>query len=238
MGLYLAFEGIDGSGKSKQLNLLSNYLKQQNFSVLTTSELGSCHDALCSAMRELILSDKYQSNELTYQMLLAANSFQHSEKVLKPLLNEYDFILSDRSIISNLVYGFCSELEDSLINMLFYLDRTRILPHLVVYLDIDPNVASARRQKRTPETFNNNGKDRIESKNLEFQINLRQQYLSLLQSKNYDYLTIDAALSIEQAHYSIIDRLKNFLKTSNLHGHLLDFDNNLKLVQRINKWLE
>lgn len=215
---YIAFEGIDGSGKTKQLSLLENYLVNQGYKVLITKEFGSLHDDACINLREFALNSKYGFDELTGQFLFAACSSQHSEKVLTPALEEYDFILSDRSIESNLAYGppalaeaysdkfTLDQLRETIYN-LFFLDQRRVSPDSIIYLNVDPEVTWSRIGKREQESFKD-GVDRIEDKGLQFQRLVKEEYARRLE-QNKNYVAVDCNnLTIEQTHQQILKQLK------------------------------
>lgn len=204
--VYIAFEGIDGSGKTKQIDLLHKHLASSGKKVLLTRELGSIHDSACSKLREVYLCSKLQMDDLAAQFLLASCSIQHSEKVIKPNLQSYDYILSDRSVESNLAYGYALGFEKSLINQIFLQDCRRIRPDLIVYLDIDPKIAYARSKKRALEF---DQVDRIESKGIEFQKAVREFYLERLVSFPKNSFQVNASqLSIQETHESILRGLK------------------------------
>ena len=205
MSLYVAFEGIDGSGKSKQLSLLVSYLIKTNKTVFETSELGSTHDPLCVKMRDLFLNNNHNIDELALQHILAASSIQHSEKVLKNQQDKVDYIISDRSIESNLAYGYASTLNRDIVDLIFCTDARRIVPDLIIYLDVDPILASKRRSNRQKEAFENNGSDRIEDKSTDFQQLVREEYLKRARLNN-KYIIIDTNnVSIDDTHRLIVD---------------------------------
>lgn len=196
--MYIAFEGIDGCGKTIQLQLLEQYLKSYNQSVLTTKEIGSCHNSLCLSLRELILNNKNDCIDTASQMLLAAGSVQHAQKVLLPNLAKFDFILSDRSVESNLAYGYASGYSEQFLSTIFLHDE-RVFPDLVFWFDIDPQLAWNRIKNRELEKFQENGKDRIEEKGLEYQYLVRKQFHKRsLEQENYITIACDENTSIEE----------------------------------------
>ena len=204
---YIAFEGIDGSGKTKQVSLLTNYLIEKGFKVLVTKEFGSSHDDACVKIREFALSSSYGFDELAGQFMFAACSTQHSMKVVEPNLNKYDFILSDRSIESNLAYCTAIGFDRSLVHTLFFLDKRRIYPDTIMYLDINPELAWTRLNRREKESFTNGGVDRIEDKGLMFQKLVIAEYQRRIVENN-KYVVIDCNnLDIEQTHLKVISDL-------------------------------
>ncbi len=203
--IYIAFEGIDGSGKTKQLSLLEDYLTRNNYSVLVTKEFGSPHNFACEKLREFALNSAYGFDELAGQFMFAACSTQHSERVISPQIDKYDFILSDRSVESNLAY--CGALDHrEFAHQLFFSDKRRIYPEKIIYLDVDPETSWPRISAREQEQFEG-GTDRIEAKGLTFQKKVRDEYERRI-TENPHYIVIDCnTLDIEQTHNVIVERL-------------------------------
>ena len=84
---YLAIEGIDGSGKTEQLSLLVEHLRDKGYKVLVTREIGSESDKACQVIRQVYLDSTYNIDEIAGQLLFAANASQHCERVIKPNLD-------------------------------------------------------------------------------------------------------------------------------------------------------
>lgn len=207
--MYIAFEGIDGSGKTKQIELLSKCLFEKRNDILITKELGSPYDQACLKLREIFLNDSYNMDDLAGEYVLAACSIQHNEKVIKPALNDR-LIISDRSIESNLVYGY-AKFDKTIIDSIFLQDQRRKHPDLIIFLDINPEVSWSRSQRRTREIFENAGVDRIEKRGLDFQKKVREEYVKRAKEIS-SYLVIDIELdSIAQVHQKVIKALEEYL---------------------------
>lgn len=203
---YIAFEGIDGSGKTKQIDLLLQFLQQQGYSVLLTREFGSLHNEACVHIRDFALNSKHNIDEIAGQFMFAACSSQHSEKVIAPNIDKYDFILSDRSIESNLAYCTSIGIDRQFAHTLFLLDKRRIHPDRIVYLNVDPEISWKRVSRRTQEKFTDGGSDRIEDKGLEFQKRVHAEY-ARRQQENPRYVVVDSQDTIEQTHRLILECL-------------------------------
>lgn len=203
---YIAFEGIDGSGKTKQIDLLVKYLEQNGYSVLLTREFGSLHNEACVHMRDFALNSKHNIDELAGQFMFAACSSQHSERVIAPSLSKYDFIVSDRSIESNLAYCTSIGIDREFAHTLFFLDKRRIHPHKIVYLNVDPEISWRRVTRRTQEKFTDGGSDRIEDKGLEFQKRVHAEY-ALRQKENPRYIVVNSQETIEHTHRLVLESL-------------------------------
>ena len=208
--MYIAFEGIDGSGKTKQIELLVRSLLFTSVNPLVTKELGSHLDPACEKLREIFLSDSYNMDDLAGEYILAACSIQHNEKVIKPAIEKSKLVISDRSIESNLAYGY-AQFDEETINSIFLQDKRRLHPDIVILLDIDPEVSWNRLRSRKREAFVSKGVDRIEKKGLAFQVEVRKEYLK--RAKELDsYLVIDIKNdSIDEVHTKVLEVLKGYL---------------------------
>lgn len=210
---YIAFEGIDGSGKTNQMQLLVDHLKGQGFSVLITREIGSEHDKACSAIRHIYLDSTYNIDEVAGQLLFAANASQHCERVIKPNLDKYDFIISDRSIESSIAYSIAHGISSELTNAIHLLDKRKVFPEVVIYLDVNPEIAFSRSSTREAEVFDQGGVDKVESKGIELQEKVYHEYTKRIK-KNPNYIVIDCGeYSIEEIHNSIKEELDKLGKT-------------------------
>lgn len=204
---YIAFEGIDGSGKTAQLSLLVDRLESEGHKVLVTREIGSPHDKACSAIRQIYLDSTYNIDEVAGQLLFAANASQHCERIIKPNLDKYDFIISDRSIESSVAYSLAHDISSELTNLIHFLDKRKIFPDVVIYLDIPPKTAFLRSSARKAEVFDNGGVDKVESKGLSLQESVYQEYAKRIQ-RNPNYLVVDCGTnSIKEIHDCIVERL-------------------------------
>lgn len=102
-GFFITFEGIEGSGKSTQINLLSKYMEKKGFEVVITREPGGTK--LGKEIRSLLLDPEYGNMDYKAEILLyAADRAQHVKEVIKPALEAGKTVISDRFIDSNLAY--------------------------------------------------------------------------------------------------------------------------------------
>ena len=97
--LYIAIEGIDGSGKSTFLDALVKELDRKNVDFTTLREPG--HGQIGEKIRDLLLSNEYSVSQRTEALLFAANRAQLSEDVIKPALSSGKWVFSDRTVISS-----------------------------------------------------------------------------------------------------------------------------------------
>lgn len=149
--LYVAFEGVEGSGKSTLLEEVRKDLELKEYKVFTVREPGTTD--LAEKIRELILN--YEIDIKTELMLFMSSRFDLINKVIKRVIEEgkYDFIMSDRSLYSSVVYqGYCGGigLEKVLRLHEVLLDVT---PDVAIFLDIHPKKSVKRKDKEQINKF-------------------------------------------------------------------------------------
>ena len=107
MAQYIVIEGLEGVGKTTQVQKLTDHLRAQGFSVLQTKEPGTPHAPLTMQLRGIMLDNQYddQLTQNARELISQAIRSIHLEKVIKPAMSEYDFIIQDRGILSGLAYG-------------------------------------------------------------------------------------------------------------------------------------
>lgn len=140
---YIVLEGSEGLGKTTQTKRLVQYLTSKGFKVLETKEPGTAHLPVTLKLRELMLSNEFNgqitrtSRELISQVIRNI----HMEKLVYPALDEYDFIIQDRGVLSGLSYGTaCGNDLDSLIELnelsVYGVDNVRedVIPEDVFHL--------------------------------------------------------------------------------------------------------
>lgn len=169
-GLFISFEGIDGAGKSTQIQKLVAYLEAQGHSVVATREPGGTR--LGEGIRALLLDKTYANMDVHTELLLVlAARKQHLEEMIVPALQEGKIVVSDRFSDATRAYqGYGGRLPLADIEQLLRCSGCGIEPNLTFVLDID--VAESE-QRRSSEP------DRFESKGNSFLDQVRQGYLQL-----------------------------------------------------------
>ena len=137
---YIAFEGIDGSGKTSIIENLSDILNSQNKEHIIVREPGGT--SVGEGIRELLLSHDYQVNPLAEALLMSASRAQLIQETVKPSLDNGQIVITDRSAYSSVAYqGVGRELGYKKIYELNDLAIKSIWPKKVVLLDIDPKAS-------------------------------------------------------------------------------------------------
>jgi dTMP kinase len=202
-GLFVAFEGGEGSGKSTQTALLREWLQGQGRQVHVTHEPGDT--AVGKQLREILLG--HQTGELaarTEALLYAADRAEHVAAVVRPALHRGEIVITDRYIDSSLAYqgaGRALDLED--VEYLSAWATEALLPDLTIVLDIDPRVGLTRFS--TPA-------DRLEAEPLAFHQRVREQFIALAQRETQRYLVVDASAPAQAVHELVRTRLQDVLR--------------------------
>ena len=127
---YIAFEGCDGAGKSTQVRLLSEFLEREGFKVLRLKE-PSDTNPVGKYIRKIMVEEGH--NAETMALLFAADRKVHIEGEIRPNLNKYDFIISDRCYLSSFVY---QSIQGADLDWLYELNKFIIKPDMIVLLKV------------------------------------------------------------------------------------------------------
>ncbi len=194
---YLAFEGIDGSGKSSLIKGLSKVLNNQQVENKIVREPGGTK--VGEGVRELLLSHDYEVDALTEALLFCSQRSQLVSEVIKPEIHKGIKILSDRSAYSSVAYqGVGRGLGYETIYQLNDIAVNSFWPEKVVLLDIDPKISLSRQKVA----------DRIGSDKVDFFNKVRDGYLRLAEQFNNNFLIINAEEDLKQNLQKICTWLK------------------------------
>jgi dTMP kinase len=148
-GKFIVFEGLDGSGQSTQVSLLTDFLIKKGFDVVTTKEPTSDSQTSKKIRKILDEKEKVPPNEL--QKLFAQDRKEHLENLIIPALKAGKIVISDRYFFSSLAYGAASGLD---LNWLIKLNDNFLLPDLTFLLKVRPGICISRIEKRgNPRDF-------------------------------------------------------------------------------------
>ncbi len=173
---FITVEGIDGSGKSTQIERIREYFEGIGFKVYVTREPGGT--VLSERIREILLDTASSEMEaLTELFLFLASRAQHTLEVIKPRLERGEVVISDRYADSSIAFqGGGRYLDKEMIDSLNKIATVNITPDLTILLDIAPEIAMERtRGKKGILPFPQ--LDRLEREKLEFHRRVRQTYI-------------------------------------------------------------
>jgi dTMP kinase len=211
-GVFIVFEGGEGSGKSTQVERLAATLRAEGRDVVVTREPGATQVGV--RIRGLLLEPAAGvSGAVTLApraeaLLYAADRAHHVASVVRPALAEGNIVISDRYIDSSLAYqgaGRTLPVED--VSWLSAWATGGLQPDLVVLLDIDPAVGLARIAGRGRA-------DRLEAENVAFHERVRYAFLDLARKDPKRYLVVDATLPPDEIARQVADRVRELLPGS------------------------
>ena len=173
-GKFIVFEGIDGSGKTTQINQLSKWLVStdlipKNKQLVITREPGGTK--LGKSIRSLLLDTSIEKtpDSITELLLYAADRSQHVNEIIRPTLNQGDWIISDRFCGSTLAYqGYGRDLDKKLIKDLETIATQGVSPDITFLLDIPVEESIKRRKNREDDRIEKEGKDFLSNVSLGF----------------------------------------------------------------------
>ncbi|HEY0402268.1 MAG TPA: dTMP kinase, partial [Blastococcus sp.] len=184
-GVFIAFEGGEGAGKSTQVRRLQEWLTNEGLIARATFEPGATPSG--AGIRSIVLDRTHTGiSSRSEALLYAADRAQHVQDVLRPALDAGEVVISDRFIDSSLAYqgaGRTIPLDE--VRMLSRWATEGLQPDLTVLLDLPPEVGLARARGRAVA-------DRLESESLDFHQRVRQTFLALAESDPDRYLVVNA----------------------------------------------
>jgi len=203
-GLFISFEGIDGVGKSTQLDLLVRYFEEIGRTVCRTLEPGGTD--LGREIRELLLHRKGEVAPRAEALLFAADRAHHVATLVRPALERGEVVITDRYLDSSVAYqGSGRDLGFEQVRNLSLFAVDGLLPHLTVLLDLDAEKAAARRSNTGAEP------DRLERAKTEFFETARQSYLTMAAAEPSRWLVLDAEQTVEAMQAKIRERVQGLL---------------------------
>ena len=190
-GVWITLEGGDGSGKTTQSNLLSDWLQEAGHAVVRTREPGGSE--VGQLIRDIVLHHRGDIAPRAEALLYAADRAHHVATVVRPALERGEIVLQDRYLDSSVAYqGAGRVLDATEIRNLSLWAAEGALPDLTVLLDLDP-VAARTRLDSADKPF-----DRLEAEQAEFHGRVRDAFLELAAAEPERFLVLDAAASVDE----------------------------------------
>lgn len=205
-GLFITFEGADGCGKTTQINLLAQHLKEKGLEVVITREPGA--KGLGEKVREILLNYDGEVSSNCEAFLFLADRAQNIDMIVKPAIDAGKIVLCDRHTDSTLAYqGYGRGVDLERAKMLNKIATSGLVPDLTYVFDIDVETSMSRVGKI---------KDRMESAGIEFHEKVRNGYLEIAKQEPKRVKVINSKDSIENIFEQVKKILSELQNLSNI----------------------
>lgn len=200
--MFITLEGPEGSGKSSQLPIIAEWLREQGYNVYTTREPGGTmiSDQIRTILHDLGNTAMHPRTEI---LLYLASRSQHVEEVIRPLLVQDTIVLCDRYADSTLAYqGYGHGIDIPTLKKLLDFSTGGLYPDLTILLDLDVEIGLERRKHSGGEW------NRLDDYALAFHKQVREGYLSLVANEPLRWRIVDAAQSFDDVQKALQEVIK------------------------------
>lgn len=195
--MFITLEGPEGSGKSSQLPILAEWLREQGYNVYTTREPGGTliSDQIRTILHDLENTAMHPRTEI---LLYLASRAQHVEEVIRPLLEKDTIVLCDRYADSTLAYqGYGHGVDIPTLKKLLDFSTGGLYPDLTILLDLDVEIGLERRKQSGGEW------NRLDAYALAFHKRVREGYLTLVADEPQRWRIVDAAQTFDDVQTAL-----------------------------------
>ncbi len=203
-GLFISVEGTDGAGKSTQIDLLIEHLKNKGVDVIYTREPGGTY--ISEKIRNIILDTDNEGMEGACEALLyAASRAQHVREKIVPAINSGKTVICDRYVDSSMVYqGVARGLGVEAVKAINDFAIGGVMPDITLFFDLTVE-ESVKRKK------NMGNLDRIEKESFDFHKKIYDGYVALAESDPERIKRIDASKPVEEVHAQVLKVLEGLI---------------------------
>ena len=192
--MFITLDGIDGVGKSTQIERLISYLEQQGHETLLVRDPGTTE--IGARLRQILLESDLELHRRTEAMLFMASRYEMVETILRPALANGKTVVSDRFLLANVVYqSVGGKVSPDLLWQMGRLANGGVVPDLTILLDMPA--------RRSMERIGNET-DRMESRGVDYMEAVRQGFLQQLPYSSQSTAIIDADQSPEDVSRELL----------------------------------
>lgn len=204
-GIFISFEGIEGTGKSTQAGLLADNLKEKGHRVIQTMEPGGTRISL--KIRELLLSTESKEMDHVAELLLYnAARVQHIKEIIGPALERGNIVITDRFSDSTVAYqGYARGIDLQLIDSLDMIATKHLRPDITILFDIDVRTGLARNKKLGKN-------DRLELEDISFHEKVRKGFIQIAAREPGRIKVVDCTESLDGVHHKVVKIISDFLE--------------------------
>lgn len=212
--MLITLEGIEGAGKTSQLNRIVSFLHGRGIECATTREPGGTQ--IGTQIRQVLLNPQNTDLDANAELLLyVADRVQHIKTVIEPHLKAGRTVLCDRFFDATMVYqGYARGLDKALIGDLHRLVCGDLKPTLTLLFDLEPAVGLARAWKEINNGGRTDQESRFEKEKLAFHEKVRQGYLDLASKEPERFKIINAGEDPQRVGAQIESTLEAFLNVT------------------------
>lgn len=205
-GLFITFEGPEGSGKTTVSQLVLDTLKKEGYEVLYTREPGGID--IAEQIRQVILDPKNTAMDAkTEALLYAASRRQHLIEKVLPALKKGQIVICDRFVDSSLVYqGVARGLGIEAVYQMNLFAIEDIMPDATIFFDVAPEIGLARIAQNASREVN-----RLDLETLDFHRKVYAGYQMVLERYPERITRVDASLSLEEVYQAVLGEIKKYL---------------------------
>jgi dTMP kinase len=198
LGLFITFEGPEGSGKTTQMHLLAQYLQEQGYEPLITREPGGT--PIGDRVRAILLDPAHEEMAPSTEFLLfSAARAQHVRQVIAPHLAQNGIVLCDRFADSSLAYqGYGYELDLEAVLSITEFATDGLVPDLSFYLNLPVEIGLRRKVGGAGDDWN-----RMEQKGIDYHQRVRAGYLAMTARDPDRWVVVDATESLSEIQAAI-----------------------------------
>ncbi len=210
--MLITLEGIEGSGKTTQIDYIATYLQKSGLDYIITKEPGGT--VLGAKIRSILLDPGNMNiHPMTELLLYAADRVQHIKELITPMIESGKIVICDRFHDSTTVYqGFTRGIDISLIQRLNSLVLEGLAPDITFILDLDPEIGLKRAWRQILDGSRSEAETRFENEKLQFHESVRNGYLELARQEPGRFVVVDASEDAAKVKEKIIEKLKKSLK--------------------------
>jgi dTMP kinase len=201
-GPFIALEGIDGTGKSTQCRELADYLRGRGFAVTQCVDPGGT--SFGDHVRALVLGGQWEMGQIAESLLFMASRAELVERVIRPALAAGSAVVTDRFLVSNVVYqGRAGGLDPEELRRLGLFATGGLEPDLNIVLDLPVERAAGRRKRQ---------EDRIERRGPDYQETVRQGFLAEARARPDRIRVVDVSRSLKAVRTDIAREVERVLE--------------------------
>jgi dTMP kinase len=210
-GKLISFEGLDGAGKTTQMELLERWLEEQHVPYLRTREPGGT--ALGVEIRQLVLNrPDLAITPLAEAFLFQSDRAQHFTQVVLPALEEGLLVITDRCLDASIAYqGHARNVGIEMVTRLSLIATQGHLPNLTILLDLNPAQVQTRTDAANDSSGLRGAQTRFDVEEEQFHRKVREAFLVLARINSARIKVLDASRSPEEVHQEIIALVKPLL---------------------------